>query len=769
MNSLKSSFISASLALLLNTSLYATDEIYNLESMDLKTALEQIAKEADLSFLADGKLLKDKKSPPLKDIEGVQNALKAVLKGSGLDAIIEDNTIIIKEKSENTSSLGEVDVVAGNDADGSAEDGYLIKDISGLGIWKGRSLQDTPYQMTVISSDLLENSLVNDFNDIFKKTPNIQENVYWGTPTLRGFAIEYPILEGIKTYNSLAIDPVETQRVEILNGASGFMYGSGNVGGAINYTLKKSTNEPIKNVTLGNYGGSDYYTHIDVGGKVNDSKFGYRINALYEDGETSLHNQSQNHKFISATFDYDISDEANVIVNLMHRKKEENEKAYFAFSGVDRPSAYDSSKLYKPDKPNKLEADRILGKLNWNINDIFSTRIAYHYTKEEREFFRSYNYLQTDTTFTNYTSYLAPFDFTEHGVYAYLDANFDTRNISHNFTLGVSQSYGERNEYENGSASFLTATTGLLLSDLKNIEYGNVANFGKRYTSSENKDTNILIGDDITFNEQWSALIGVNYSTVDQKSYSSNGSITSDYDKSAITPNLSLIYKPSNEFTTYISYIEALEQGTIVGDTYTNAGEILDPLISKQYEIGAKYRLNENFLISSALFRIENANQYSDDGTSTGTYVQDGLEVHQGIEITATGKITDNLIILTGFTLMDLSIEKSNDSDLEGKKPTDAASKLAKIYAEYDISSIQGLTLTGGAYYTGEKYGDTSNTDIVPSFTIYDIGARYKTKIDKYPTTFNITISNLTDEDYWASSYILGDPRNIALSMKMEF
>lgn len=118
---------------------------------------------------------------------------------------------------------------------------------------------------------------------------------------------------------------------------------------------------------------------------------------------------------------------------------------------------------------------------------------------------------------------------------------------------------------------------------------------------------------------------------------------------------------------------------------------------------------------------------------------------------------------------MDLSVEKHSDKTLEGKKPTNAASKMAKLYAEYNIPFISGLTVTGGAYYTGEKYGNTTNTDKIPSYTLYDAGLRYKTKLDKYPTTFLLNVSNLTGEDYWASSNYLGDPRSVAFSMKMEF
>ena len=670
-------------------------------------------------------------------------------------------------KSQKENDLGTMVVIADKDNDGSAQTGYLVENISGLGIWRGRSLQDTPYQMNVVSSDLLENSGVNDFNDIFRKIPNIQENAHWSNPTLRGFQTTNPILEGIKTTftNSVAIEPVETQRVEILNGASGFMYGSGNVGGAINYTLKKSTDEPLKNITIGNYGGSDYYAHLDVGGKIDDKgQFGYRINALYEDGETSKEDQ-RNHKFISATFDYDISDKANVVLNLMHRKQEKNPNQYFFFSGVDRPSTYDSSKLYSAENPSEYEADRIMAKLNWNINDIFSTRIAYRYLKQDNIFITSMNRLQTDETFTN-TLHYRQFVYEDYGAQAYLDADFDMGSISHMLTLGASQSYGEENSYKNNSAPL--KTTGLSLSDLQNLGHINTQNSSGKYLSSESKDTNILIGDDITFNEKWSALVGLNYLTIEQKSYNTNGRVTSDYDKSATTPTLSLIYKPFNGLTTYLSYIEALESGTVVGDTYSNAGEILDPLKSEQYELGVKYSFNENLLLSSALFRIEKANEFS-DGATTPTYIQDGLQVHQGLELSATGKVTDNLTLIGGITLMDLSVEEANDPDLEGKDPTNAASKLAKIYVEYDIPSLAGLTLTGGANYTGKRYGDSTNTDILPSYTLFDIGARYKTKIDKYPTTFNVNISNLTDEDYWATSSMLGDPRNIAFSMKMEF
>ncbi|MDK2065539.1 TonB-dependent receptor, partial [Aliarcobacter butzleri] len=351
----------------------------------------------------------------------------------------------------------------------------------------------------------------------------------------------------------------------------------------------------------------------------------------------------------------------------------------------------------------------------------------------------------------------------------YLDSKFETFGVNHLLTTGYSENHSEslfpkdffRTKY----------STDLTLNQIKNsnIPSDIIPNSNKIHYNPTLQYKNVLIGDDIIFNDKWSALVGFNYATVIQTSYN-NEVKSSKYDKSELTPTLSLMYKPFDDLTTYVTYIESLEQGTIVGDDYSNRGEVLSPYVSKQYEVGAKYSLNDSVLLTGALFRIEKANEYEDNTTTPlPTLSQDGEQIHQGLELTITGKVTDNLTLFGGGTWMDLSVEKHSDKTLEGKKPTNAASKMAKLYAEYNIPFISGLTVTGGAYYTGEKYGNTTNTDKIPSYTLYDAGLRYKTKLDKYPTTFLLNVSNLTGEDYWASSNYLGDPRSVAFSMKMEF
>ncbi|KXK50275.1 MAG: TonB-dependent receptor protein, partial [Nitrosomonas europaea] len=58
---------------------------------------------------------------------------------------------------------------------GTAEEGYRVSNISGIGLWGERSLRDTPYSISVVPSDLIENVNAQNMGQIFKMNPLTQE------------------------------------------------------------------------------------------------------------------------------------------------------------------------------------------------------------------------------------------------------------------------------------------------------------------------------------------------------------------------------------------------------------------------------------------------------------------------------------------------------------------------------------------------------------------------------------------------------------------
>ena len=445
-------------------------------------------------------------------------------------------------------------------------------------------------------------------------------------------------------------------------------------------------------------------------------------------------------------------------------------------AGWSRPEAerLDPKKLWSQKWAYHLtESERFGANVRWQPLDSLTLRAAYLRHTDVEESRLVFNTLQSTATYNQQIYALAPREFSIWGGYAYADLEFATGGVTHKLTTGFHTS--DYTRYDHTDAFSLVASfTGLPLSDPRYLnEPDSWTRPGTRpmRVTAGTDSRNWVIGDDVSFNEQWSMLAGVNYTTI---SLPATAGVRS-YKESAATPTVAISYKPTEVLTTYVSYMEALESGGAAADTYAgfpvvNAGEIKEPLISDQYEIGAKLAVG-NVLLTAAAFNIDKALQYY-DVTEVGRprYVQDGRQVHRGVELTVTGRVGEQLTLFGGTTLLDAKVKKNRQTPgFEGKTPPDAAEQLIKLYAEYDILAVPGLTLTGGVSHTGKVYVDGLNTDELPAYTLVDAGARYAFDLADRPVTLRLNINNLTDEIYWANSSYVGDPRTVSVSMNTQF
>jgi len=220
-------------------------------------------------------------------------ALGVLLAGTGLKAVRNaEGRYMLQLAESNVTTLPPMTVSTASLKQGTAEEGYRVSNVSGVGLWDQRSLRDTPYSISVVTSDLIENINAQNMGQIFKMNPLTQEPAiqnFTGVPqvTIRGFESINPVYDGIPmAYSSgSAMSVIEIDRVEILSGTSGFLYGGGRVGGAVNYVTKNSTDVPLRRLTFGNYGGTQFYGHADISGKFDErGRFGYRANLLYQGG-----------------------------------------------------------------------------------------------------------------------------------------------------------------------------------------------------------------------------------------------------------------------------------------------------------------------------------------------------------------------------------------------------------------------------------------------------------------------------------------------------
>jgi len=433
-------------------------------------------------------------------------------------------------------------------------------------------------------------------------------------------------------------------------------------------------------------------------------------------------------------------------------------QAFFFFNDAVTkiPDAPDTSKNYGAPYGQLDRTYMSFGaKLSSKINDTFSLRSAVRYSEWQTGRFVSMEPVLTDNS-GNYVQEMMIYNGeTKKPIIQgnlYLDSSFDTWAIKHKVTVGYGADHIENKSRSPGNTFYSFPAT--YVFNLSNPGYLPDPNVSTDSSSPYKKTQEtlrqtILLGDQVTFNEKWSMLAGGTYAMIHDKKYSnSTGALTADYEKGEFTPSISLMFKPIPAVTIYASYMESLEQGPIAPTGTKNVNEQLNPYLSRQYEFGVKSVIG-GMSLNAAVFRIEKANAYKDPVSKI--YSEDGRQVHTGGEMSFSGRVTDNLTLLGGLTVLDAVIKKSSNSTSNGKSPQAVPEVIARLYGEYGIPFIKGLTLCGGISYTGKQWVNDANTLSIPYVLLGDAGARYSHKIFGKNTTFRLNVSNVTDEHYWTT------------------
>ena len=674
--------------------------------------------------------------------------------------------------------------------------GYRSDNVTNVGPFKGLKLQDTPYSIGVTPGALIENRVAHTVSDALLTDPAVaalsESNSFSSASRLmiRGFYAgdQGDLRDGIVDRSFTHVPIENVARVEVQNGLSSFLYGFGAVGGTINYVSKQPSPNFRADVTAGVYGGGIAYGQIGVTGPLTgDKALTGRIDLYREDGSTTIDGGSQNRTFGAGVLNYRFGEGTLVKLDFLHQDYSVAGLAtYFSpayFNGKAYiPPAPDPTRRYgQPYTHNESERDLVGAAVETPLGGGFKLRAAYRYGGASRRF----DYV--DAKFTAmpgvyqeiYIDTPEQYEQT-HAGYALVDTQFTTWSVKHFLTFGMTASYFD---FRRG-ANRKCGRDCIGPSDIADPVYFPQPHllFGAGRTSQSQLLANYLVGDRIVFDPQWSALIGVDYAGLDQGAGGRAPGITgASFSRSAPSPGASLIYKSIPTLSLYATYMQGLATGgeapaiaTIdnVTKPVRNAGQILSPEVSDQYEVGAKATVGSMFL-TAALFRIDKVNEAVDP--TDFVYKQEGREVHEGLEITATGKLTGRLTAVGGFTVMQARVNNApQNSKLDGKIPVNVPERQARAYFEYLIPGIEGLTGSLGVNYFGGRPVDALNTGFLPDAVTVDLGMRYQTVLFGRDTTFNLRVTNLLDEAYWSSvrlgdGMLLGTPRTVAGFMKMSF
>ncbi|HEX4098852.1 MAG TPA: TonB-dependent receptor, partial [Caulobacteraceae bacterium] len=291
----------------------------------------------------------------------------------------------------------------------------------------------------------------------------------------------------------------------------------------------------------------------------------------------------------------------------------------------------------------------------------------------------------------------------------------------------------------------------------------------------------IVLGDEVHFNPQW-ALQGVlSTAFLSSKSWNAAGAVTSsDTENGVWSPTVSLIYKPVDRVTLYATYANSVEQGETAAATTKNASVILSPYRDVDYEVGAKYALTPDFLITMDGFRM--TRPLAQTVAATNIFEVIGTQRNWGAELFGQGALNQDLSLLGGVTYIDARLVGSLLPGTDDKRVVGVPELKADVAADLHPAALKGFALTGALHVESNRAATNTNNSYAPAFATVDLGLRYTTQQWNHHETFRLQLLNVGDVHYYSSvadgnivgspganTAYLGAPRTVMASLEFDY
>lgn len=169
-------------------------------------------------------------------------------------------------------------------------------------------------------------------------------------------------------------------------------------------------------------------------------------------------------------------------------------------------------------------------------------------------------------------------------------------------------------------------------------------------------------------------------------------------------PTFGITYKANDHLSFYAGQTESLSRGGVVSNDskYVNQGETLAPSVSRQKEIGVKYKYG-GLLTTLSYFYIDQENVIDID-VGSGKYrrAADGRDKFKGVEWTVNGKLAPKWTVTGGLMYIDAKRDKTQGGKNDGRfvnGVADWSGVLGLVYEPNDSLGIIGRVVWNDAAY----------------------------------------------------------------------
>lgn len=600
-------------------------------------------------------------------------------------------------------------------------------------------------------------------------------------------------------YGTQGTASVQVGSAQLIKGASTAVNGmdpEGAVSGSVNIETKKAADEGNRKIGLGWFSNNRAQGTFDLGQRFGENKeFGVRANGKLRHGDTPRHGYSEDNKEFALNADYR-GEKVRVAFDSIYAKRKTN-------GGRARMQDIQNANGRLFDAPEgkvnlapSWQAQNTRGQTNmltfeWDAfeNAQITGGIGYNNARYYGNF-ASPTVTSSGLTYNSGRARLTDQRFKTLSMNLTARGEFETGPVSHNWSTAFDRIDRKRTTYQGARQTqnrvidpSLDIPTQLAKLD---------SNLGSAWNPTPSLDTvikvnSLAVSDTLGFaDNKYRLTLGGRFQAVEQKN-KLNGRKA---DASRFSPMLMAAWVPQPDLVVYGNYMEDLEPSDIRTDDDGHV-TMADPRVSRQFEVGVRKNWGD-FVTTLNAFQIKRPGYWRGNTTSGTDFAarknaglaysgsEQGIERSRGIEFNTYANLLNKTLRPT-FGLMYLQSTVKDypnfaDNLVNGVQVANPR-VIAKAGVEWDTPFAKGLTLNGNVSYFGKSYQDTQKQYAFPSYTLVDVGARYKTKLGKNTLTVSSSVENLFNKNYWQvqrgqydrSFAVVGMPRTYWLKAELDF
>jgi iron complex outermembrane receptor protein len=649
------------------------------------------------------------------------------------------------------------------------ESNYRIEAVGSLGPLGSAKILDAPYSISVLPLDLMENSQAVNFKDVSKYLPLVAYQEQQGPDILRpqtrgmqGGNFQNSRMDGMTMFVTVANALEQFQQIEVLNGVSASLYGPANPSGMFNFVSKRPTDYDLRRVTAAYDSNGIGTAHVDLGGRIDAGGIvSYRLNGLFGEGTGFV--DGSHTKRALGDLGVDIRPLEDTVLELNYSDYHlvnDGYPGWFTYGEkIVLPSAPDPARVGYGQSYAGVDLRTRMGsaRLKHDFNSDWHLVVG----ALNQDAARDIN-TPVDNLKSNAGNYVASFAngfaprFVMTSDAGYLNGNFTTGGLAHDLTLGTAG-------YKSQSYSVTTsATAGSVLLGSASIDSPRTfpepaagpPDTSPNFDSSTTYQQGVNVGDTIRFSEAWSTRLAISQDWFHVDNYNAKAKALPEYSNSGLSPTASLMFKPVNSVTTYVTYASSLQAGDLAPGTpgapgaVANAGQSLPPYRSKEIEAGVKASL-ASIDYTAAIFRIQRP--FANIDPSDKLFEISGEQVNKGLELSAVGEIVSGLTVYEGVTVLNARLEDTGVAKTNDKVYVGAPKFKGNMLLEYQIPHMERLVAVFDWQFSSARPGNDTNSFYAAGYNLFDLGARYTSDWLGKNITWRLAVNNVTDRNYWST------------------